>query len=545
MKKTFIAAMAVLLSVLVAPLSASAADDGVDNLRNTLISLIRTLVDEGVISAVKAQDMLRQSGLDPALLSGSQVARIVPPPAEPAKPVVRVPYVPETVKDEIREELRQEIVAQAREEHWGTPGATPDWLSRFALFGDMRVRYQRGQFAGDNVVPQGVDAWYQLPFGTTKSTANSREQQVIRARLGAEAQMGDNFKAQIRLVGVNGDTLTASPVTYNVDEGSYGRPFSAGIDLANIKWQPYSWARATLGRMVNPYLGTDLLFASDLSFNGIVGGVEPRITQNWSGFITAGYHPLTSNWVGPYNSAPNKRLVVAQMGAKWRGTDESNLQTALAYYDYEALEGQLNPAAIPLNTLNANSAPPFRVLGNTMFNINWYSDPNGAPLYGHASKFRLVDAFAKFDLARFDPMRLSFTAEWVRNVGFSASEIRSRIQGAVQGLPQDNSGKNSLDRPRVSGYRVGFLLGKPDLRQFGDWQVFGGYRYLERDAVPDGFTSSDYRLGGTDQRATFLGVSTGLSQRVGLRVFMTSGKSIDAPIKYGIDTWFVDLYGSF
>ena len=545
MKKTLIVAAAVLVSLLAAPLPASAADDGVDNLRNTLISLIRTLVDEGVISAVKAQDMLRQSGLDPALLNNPQVARIVPPPVEPAKPVVRVPYVPETVKDEMREELRQEIVAQAREEHWGTPGATPEWLSRFTLFGDMRIRYQRAEFPGDNVVPQGVDAWYQLPFGTTKSTANSREQQVIRARVGAEAQMGDNFKAQIRVVGVNGDTLTASPVTYNVDEGSFGRPFSAGIDLANIQWQPNSWARATLGRMVNPYLGTDLLFATDLSFDGIVANVEPRVTQNWSGFFTAGYHPLTSNWVGPYNSAANQRLLVAQTGAKWRGTDESNLQTALAYYDYEALEGQLNPANIPQNTLNASSAPPFRILGNTMFNVNWYSDPNGTPVYAYASKFRLVDAFAKFDLARFDPMRLSFTAEYVRNVGFNANEIRTRIQGAVQGLPQDAAGKTSLDKPRVTGYRAGFQLGKPDLHQFGDWQVFGGYRYLERDSVPDAFTSLDYRLGGTDQRSTIIGVNTGLSQRVGLRVFLTSAKAIDAPIKYGIDTWFIDLYGSF
>jgi hypothetical protein len=544
MKKKLLAVCAALACVTAYPLPA-AADDGVDTLRNTLISLIRTLVDQGVISAMKAQDMLRQAGLDPALLSTPQVARIVPPPAEPPKPVVRVPYVPETVKDEMREELRQEIVAQAREEHWGQPGAMPDWLSRFTLFGDMRIRYQREEYPGDNAVPQAVDAWYQLPFGTTKDTATSREQEVIRARVGAEVQMGDNFKAQLRVVGVNGDTLTASPVTYNVDEASYGRPFSAGIDLANIQWQPTSYAHLTVGRMVNPYLGTDLLFATDLSFDGLVASVEPRITQDWSGFFTAGYHPLTSNWVGPYNSAPNQRLTVAQAGAKWKGIDESNLQAALAYYDYAGLEGQLNPAAIPQNTLNADSAPPFRILGNTMFNINWYSDPNGTPVYAYASKFRLVDAFARFDLARFDPMRLTFTGEWVRNIGFNASEIRSRIQGAVDGLPQDSSGKTALDKPRVTGYRAGFTFGKADLRRLGDWQVFGGYRYLERDAVPDGFTSLDYRLGGTDQRATIIGVNAGLSQRVGLRVFLTSAKAIDAPIKYGIDTWFIDLYGSF
>jgi len=546
MKKLVIAILAATSLAAIVPIPARAADvETLEQLRATLINLIRTLVDQGVIGAAKAQDMLRQAGLDPALLAAPQVTQAMPPPAEPPKPVVRVPYIPETVKDEMREELRQEIVAQAREERWGQAGAMPEWLSRFTLFGDMRVRYQREEYPGDNAVPQAVDAWYQLPFGTTKDTAISREQEVVRARVGAEVQLGENFKSQIRIVGVNGDTLTASPVTYNVDEASYGRPFSAGIDLANIQWQPSPLLHATLGRMNNPYLGTDLIFANDLSFDGIVASSEPPVYGNWSGLFTAGMHPLTSNWVGPYNSASNQWLYAGQIGAKWRGSDESNLQVAGTYYDYVGLEGHLNPAAVPLNTLNADSAPPFRILGNTMFNINWYSDPNGTPVYAYASKFRLVDAFARYELARFDPMHFTFTAEWVRNAGFNVNEIRQRIQGAVQGLPQDNSGRTGVDHPRVSGYRVGFVAGKGELKHLGDWQVFGGYRYLERDAVPDGFTSLDYRLGGTDQRSTIAGATAALSSRVGVRVFLTSAKAIDAPIKYGIDTWFVDLYGSF
>jgi hypothetical protein len=546
MKKLALGALAALSLTSLVPVSAVAADsaDSVESVRATVLNLIRALVDQGVISAAKAQDMLRQAGLDPALLNTPQVSQTAPAP-EPPKPVVRVPYVPETVKDEIRDELRQEIVAQAREERWGQPGTLPDWISRFTLFGDMRIRYQREQYPGDNAAPGQVDAWYQLPLNTTKDSQTSREQELVRARVGAEAQMGENFKAQVRIVAVNGDTLTASPVTYNVDEASYGRPFSAGIDLANIQWQPYPIARATLGRMANPYLGTDLIFANDLSFDGIVANVEPHFTPYWSGFFTAGMHPLTSNWVGPYNSASNQWLYAGQLGAKWKGASESNLQAAATYYDYVGLEGQLNPANIPLNTLNSNSAPPFRILGNTMFNIDWYSDPNGTPAYGYASKFRLVEAYARYEYARFEPVRLALTADWVRNVGFNVHDIYNRIQGAAQGLAQDASGRTALDRPRVMGYRVGFSVGRGDLQRRGDWQVFGGYRYLERDAVPDAFTSLDYRLGGTDQRSTILGGTAALSSRVALRVFLTSAKAIDAPIKYGIDTWFVDLYGTF
>ncbi len=530
----------------IGPAQAAESPDGVEAVRATVLNLIRALVDQGVISAAKAQDMLRQAGMDPALLAAPQISKNTPvEPGVAEKPVVRVPYIPETVRDEIKEELRQEIVAQAQQERWGTPGAFPEWLSRLTLFGDMRVRYQREQYPGDNAPPTTVDAWYQLPISTTKDTLTSRQQEVLRARVGFDAQMGDHFKAQMRVVAVNGDTLTASPVTYNVDEAAYGRPMSAGIDLANIEWRPLASARATLGRMSNPYWGTDLLFANDLSFDGIVAKADPEFDPHWSGFFLAGMHPLTSNWVGPYNAASNQWLYVGQMGGKWRATDSSSAQLAAAYYDYVALEGQLNPASIPQNTLNAASAPPFRILGNTMFNINWNSDPSGAPAYAYASKFRLADVFLRYDLASFDPLRITFTGEWVRNVGFNSNEIRQRIQGAALGLPLDSRGQTGIDKPRVTGYRAGAVVGSEDIRRLGDWQVFAGYRYLERDSVPDAFTSLDYRLGGTDQRATIVGGTVGLSQRAGLRIFLTSARAIDAPIKYGIDTWFVDLYGSF
>jgi len=542
-KKIALLAGIVLMCAMGTPARAQTVES-IDQFKVTLLNLIRALVDQGVLTAGKAQDMLRQAGLDPALLSG-QVTHVPAADAETPKPVVRVPYVPETVKDEMRNEIRQEVLAQAHAERWGDPGALPDWLSRFTAFGDMRIRYQREDYPGDNAVPQAVDAWYQLPFGTTRNSQTSRQQELVRARVGFDAKMGEDFLAQIRIVGVNGDTLTASPVTYNVDEASYGRPFSAGIDLANIQWKPLPMAKAVLGRMANPYLGSDLIFANDLSFDGIVASVEPRISQHWSGLLTAGMHPLTSNWVGPYNSASNQWLYAAQVGGKWQSASDTKAQFAATYYDYVALEGQLNPAAIPGSTLNALSAPPFRILGNTMFNINWYSDPNGAPAYAYASKFRLVDAFASYEMVRFDPLRLAVSADWVRNVGFNANEISKRIQGAVGGLPTDAKGLNAIQRPRVTGYRVEFDLGQGDLNRWGSWQLFGGYRYLERDAVPDAFTSLDYRLGGTDQKTTFAGVRAALSSRVNMRVSLQSAKAIDAPIKYDIDMWFVDLYGTF
>lgn len=526
--------------------AAEASADSPEAVRSALLNLIRALVDQGVLPMGKAQDMLRQAGIDPSVLTEPQVARETKPEMAPLPPpIVRVPYVPQTVKDEMRDELKEEIVAQAAAERWGLPGSYPEWLNRFNFYGDMRIRYQREQFAGDNSAVQNIDAWYQLPVGTTKDTRISREQEVVRARFGFDAGLGENFKAQMRIVAVNGDTLSASPVTYNVDEASYGRPYSAGIDLANIQWRPNASLRATVGRMSNPYLGTDLLFASDLSFDGIAASFRPRIFGQFSANATIGMHPLTSNWVGPYNSASNQWLYAAQLGGQWQGRGSNKLDIDAAYFDYVALEGQLNPATIPLNSFNSLSAPPFRTLGNTMFNLNWYSDPSGTPAWGYASKFRLADIYSRWDLGSLDPFHVSFTAEFVRNVGFNRNEILSRIQGAAQGLPTDSHGQTALDKQRTKGYSLGFTAGRSELHALGDWQVFGGYRYLERDAVPDGFTSLDYRLGGTDQRSTVIGSSIGLSSRLFFRIFLTSARAIDAPVKDNIDTWFVDLFGNF
>lgn len=554
MKKAIISVGFAAILVAGAATPAQAADkpadtsgESVEAVRATVLNLIRALVDQGVISAAKAQDMLRQAGIDPAVLNAPQVTQAAPPagagPAEAAKPEVRVPYIPQTVKDEMREELRQDIVAQARAEGWGQPGVLPDWVTRFTLFGDMRVRYQREQFSSSNdPLPQDIDAYYQLQPGTTKTTLGSREQEVIRARLGFNVQLGNNWAAQMRVVTVNGDTLTASPVSYNVDEASYGRPFSAGVDLANIEWRPDPALRLVLGRFERPYWGSDLIFANDLSFDGIVAQATPRLFSDaWTGRFTLGMQPLTTNWIGPYNGATGQWMYAAQLGAEWHARDESVLKLAGAYYDFAALEGQLNPN-VPGSTLNSLSVPPFSLLGNTMFNVNWYSNPS-SPVYAYASKFRLADAFVQYDLARFDPLHVKLTGEWVRNYGFNANEIGQRIQGAAAALPDSGI---ALMHPEVKGYELGITIGRPDLHHLWAWDVFAGYRYLERDAVPDGFTSVDYRLGGTDHKAPLVGGELGLSQHMLLRLWMNSAKGIEtAAPRYAIDTWFLDLIGTF
>ena len=57
-----------------------------------------------------------------------------------------------------------------------------------------------------------------------------------------------------------------------------------------------------------------------------------------------------------------------------------------------------------------------------------------------------------------------------------------------------------------------------------EWNVRGGYRRLESDAVVDAFTDSDFHLGGTNAKGFFLGGNLGLAKNawMGLRYFSSS-----------------------
>jgi hypothetical protein len=525
-----------------------------DALLSTLVSLIQTLVDQGVLTAAKAQDMLRQAGVDPAVLTTA------PAPANAAStpPVVRVPYVPQTVKDELRDELKQEVLDKARTEKWAEPGTLPSWMSRFTWYGDMRFRIEREDYSAANATPQAIDAYYQLPAGTTQTTVDSRNRPRLRGRLGVEAVLDEHFKANVMVVTTTGDDATASPVSFNSDQGRYGRPFSAGIDVAYLQWSPASYLQVSGGRITNPYLSTSVTYLSpeliwwrDLAFDGLYANLHPRISDDWTAFVHAGAHPLQTNQRGPYNTASQQWLYAGQTGLSFKSDDESTLRLAASYFSYVGIQGDANPTVVngvtvPGSTLNSLSAPGFRQKGNTMFDLDWFSNPSSlTPTWGIAGQFKELELDLNVEIARYDPLRFGLDLDLVRNVGFNAGQAATHLGAAAQGLPLDRTGHTGIERPRVNAYQLGLFAGSHEVRQWGDWQAFGGYRHLERDAVVDAFTSPDYHLGGTDQKGPYLGVNLGLGANVSTILRYSATKSIDAAPNLEINEWFLDFLGRF
>ena len=78
----------------------------------------------------------------------------------------------------------------------------------------------------------------------------------------------------------------------------------------------------------------------------------------------------------------------------------------------------------------------------------------------------------------------------------------------------------------------------------GEWQAYFGYRHLERDAVLDAFTDSDFHLGGTDAKGYFIGGNYGLNKNASVGLRYLSADQIDGP-PLAIDVLQVDLNAKF
>src|SRR5580704_14347595 len=136
-----VAVMAAALAIV--PCGASLAADerqSLEELRNTIINLLQALVDQGVISKEKAAQLVKQAQ-DKAAADAAALAKS-------EEGAVRVPYVPQIVKDEISKQVAEEVkpavvadvIKEAQTEKWGVPGALPDWLTRIRVSGDVLLR---------------------------------------------------------------------------------------------------------------------------------------------------------------------------------------------------------------------------------------------------------------------------------------------------------------------------------------------------------------------------------------------------------------------
>ena len=528
-------------------------------LRNTILNLIGALVEEGVIAPDAAANMVNKAKLDAA-----EEARQAAQAEQPAPGEVRVSYVPEFVKDEIRAQVRAElrddvradILSQAKQERWGIPEALPGWVNKVKFKGDVRLRAQSDMFANSNDLgvttyldPMEVNAARNVTdIDTILNTNDDRNRTRIRARLSMDAKVNNSISAGFRLATGN----QRDPVSTNQTLGRTGGKYDLSLDRAYLQWHDdnldgYPWLDVWLGRIPNPWLSTDLVWDSDLSFEGIASTFRYNLAgsddlfalddDSRELFLTLGAFPLQEFEL----SGDDKWLVGGQLGGRFQFRSQSTFDIGLAYYKYMNITGEQNDPGLRDKD---HTAPEFMQKGNSLFNISndligAVPDPNDV-LLALASDYELLNLTMKYDLARFSPMHIWVEADYVKNIGYDEDEVISRSGGNLFNA----SVIDKLFEERNEGYQLKLAMGSPSVLMKGNWRLSLAYKYLQRDAVLDAFTDSDFHLGGTDAEGWILGGEYGVGDNAYLTARWLSADEIDGP-PLGIDVFQLDLNARF
>lgn len=521
------------LTCWVAPVHAEDAEGA--EAKEIALALVQVMVEQGLLTAEQgaklvalAQERVARArpGGEAVAASAAAAAGAAAAPGPAASSSVHVQYVPEIVKSELRENVRADVLTQARAEGWAIPGAVPDWTKRIGFEGDLRLRGQVDMFDDSNsttlpdyqAINDAGTTDIAEPFLYTDNEGNvapTRERLRVRARFGVNVQVSDSIDAGIRVATGN----TGDPVTTNQTLGTYDGRYDVVFDRLWLRARLGEHVEISGGRIANPFTTTELFWHPELGFEGIAGtgrwslggGVEP--------FVTLGAFPLDEFSF----TRDDKWLLGGQLGTRWAMRDTTNLRLSVGYYSYLNVTGRLNPT--DLSTYDY-TAPAYVQKGNTLFNIRTSStDPNAA-LYALAGEYQLLNVGAALDIGGFGDNHVILSGDWVLNTGWDREEVALR------------SGQE-ITSEEDTGYllKIAYGAAAPALKH--DWQVFSTYKYLEADAAIDAFTETEMHLGGTNLKGFTLGGSYFIFDNSELTLRWLSADEITAD-RLGIDVVLAD-----
>lgn len=547
-----------------------------------MVRLIRGLIQSGTLAKDVGEALLAQAQTE---AMAAQQAQRMPAATTAASAAtaggvrleagdVRVPYISQTVRDQIRDEVKAQVMAQAKDEGWAAPNETPEWSKRIRVEGDVRVRNESRGYAGNN---SNIEInWSELNKGagydvnpntnlSLPSILNTQQDRRnlfrARARLGVYADLTESTKAGVRLASGSDE----SPVSTTQTLGGGLSKKSVWLDQMWISHKPIDWLTVTAGRFGNPFMSSDLLYSNDLNFDGIAAQFEKKLASNkdLTLFGTLGLIPLEySSDNAPSRSqekmkSENKWLFGAQMGADWKIDEDNRVRGALAYYNFRNISGQVSqPCALYAGADGCStdwSRPAFMQKGNTLMLLRNISldplNPAGTPqpqYVGLASKFRLIDLNLRWDTA-VAGNNLRLDANFVKNTAYDAKDIWNRAgsRGAIVNNFGATGGTGQADfKSGGNAYQLQATYGKPAPTARGDWNVLAGYKRIEPDAMPDGYNDSTFHGGGTNARGYFLGGSYAIDKNMWFTGRWIATKQVYGP-PLAIDTLQLEFNARF
>jgi hypothetical protein len=550
--------------------------------------LIEILVKKGVLTRADADSILAEARAQAAAAQTTTV-----PASSPAATTtvevssttapdgtIHVTYVPKVVREQIAQQVTQQVIAQEQAGGYAAPNEIPDWLNHITVFGDFRMRYESdllprgnddtGAFPNFNAINTGS------PYDISSANQNfppqinvdqDRNRFRIRARLGVRADLGDGYTAEIRLAtGENDSPVSENQSLGGAPSGAQGGDFSKyaiWLDRANISYTPPlpppAHVKFDFGRFDNPFFSTSLIYNDDLGFDGVAATASYAFGP-LTPFFTAGAFPIYNTDFSFASNQPakfashDKWLFGAQIGAVVNVLHNLAVKLGLADYAFTNVAGKLSAPCTVLTTADACSTdddrPAFAQNGNTYMALRniiaTTANQNGTidqyQYFGLASNFNVLALTGHIDLDQNAPAHVWFDGEYVNNLAFNEADIAAK---AVNNRGPA-SAANSLGNFAGGnvGYYIAASVGHPQLLQRWDWNVSLGYKYLESDAVLDGLNDSDFGLGGTNLKGYIFAGNLALNPRVWVRIRYLSADAIAGPT-YRADVFQIDLNGKF
>ncbi len=533
--------------------------------QNVAVNLIVLLVKKGQLTQEEGLALIQQAEAEAA--HAQAVAAVPPPPKTDDE--VSVNYVPQTVRNSIRDEIKQELMAQAREENWrASQDAKED--ATFRPFGDIRGRYE-GIFFGDGNDNTGAFPNFNAintgaPFDTAGTLFSpqynvdqDRNRARLRARFGADIMLGDGFTGGLRVA--TGDSN--SPTSPNQSLGGSGGNFSKyqiWLDRAFLAYDVIKDEERelslVLGRFDNPFFSSEVMWDDDLGFDGLAARGKFKVNDRVTAFGAAGLFPVFNTDLNFASNQPSKFesqdkwLYGAQAGIEWEINEDLTAKFGTAWYDFQNIEGELSTPYVPLGPNDAGNTdatrPSFAQRGNTYMALrniiptaaNGFGTTNQWQYYGLASQFQVLTVTGRLDYDAYDPVKFALTGEFIKNLAFDANDIGAKAVNNRVG-----AGIGTFDGGDTA-WNMAFQFGRTALEKRGDWVAGIGYRYVESDAVVDGFTDSDFGGGGTNLQGFTLGGVLAVSPRVRVGLKWMSSDEVSGP-PLSTDTLQFDINAKF
>jgi len=315
-----------------------------------------------------------------------------------------------------------------------------DWVTALKFNGDLRGRYESFYFQNDN----GTD----------------RQRFRYRLRFGVTATMTDNFEAGFRFG--SGDFDQANQIVSGVDPISNNQSFQNNaskkgifVDLVYGKWSPLrteDWFGAvTVGKMVNPFVFSDLVFDGDYTPEG--GALQLNRNLGESHTLKLNTAAFVLDEISSQSEDPYLLGAQVRLDSKW--TEKISSTAGIAYMEIFHDYALYNTAVPNINVGNTRADLPSTPIGPVVNGLVY----DYHPIVADAALTYSLDEFWHYKA----PFPIKVGGDFIHNPG----------------APRDNN-----------GWSAGIFFGKAGKR--GLWEFSYRYKYLGADAWYEELVDSDF-----------------------------------------------------